>query len=64
MDPGAYAAAGVLESGAQLTNHERVGNKVKGKHHYPAEDNLDTVKVYEAIQNVSESPNCGKRHKG
>ena len=62
MDPGADAAAGVLESRAQLAYHQCIGNKVQCKHEYPAENNLYSVKVYEAVQYVSEAPYGGERH--
>ena len=63
-DPGAHTAAGMLKCRSQLSYHQRVGDKVQHEHQNPAENNLDSVKVYEAVQNVSKAPDCGKRHEG
>ena len=64
MDPGAYTAAGLLKCGAELSDHQRIRHEVENEHQYPAEDYLNSVKINEAIQHVTEAPYCGECHEG
>src|SRR5699024_4260234 len=45
IDPGIDTASAVLESGAQFSDHQGIRNKVQGKHQYPAEHYLRSVKI-------------------
>ena len=62
MEPRADAAALVLERGAQLAHHQRIGHKVQREHDDPAEDDLNAVKIDKPIQNISKPPYCRKSH--
>ena len=64
MNPGADTAAGVLKCRPELTYHKRIGNKVEGKHQNPAENNLDAIKIHEAVQYITKAPYGRERHKG
>ena len=64
VQPGADTAALVFKGGAQLAHHQRIGDKVKGKHEDPAEDDLRTIKVHKAVGNVAEAPDRRKGHEG
>ena len=64
VDPGADAAAGLFEGGAELTYHQGIRHEIESEHQNPAEDYLYSVEVNEAIQHVSESPNRGECHEG
>ena len=62
MHPGGDAAAFILKGGAELADHQRVGDEVEGEHQDPTEVHLRSVKVYEAVQDVAKAPNRGKCH--
>ena len=62
MDPGADAAAGSLKGRSQLAYHKGIGHKIQCEHQDPAENNLYTVKVYKAVEYISEAPDRGKGH--
>lgn len=62
VEPGADAAALILEGGPQFSHHQRVGHEVQGEHEQPAENDLDAVEVDKAVDNVSEAPDRGKSH--
>ena len=40
VDPGAHAAAGLFEGGAELTYHQGIRHKIESEHQNPAEDYL------------------------
>ena len=62
VDPGAHAAAGLFEGGAELTYHQGIRHEIESEHQNPAEDYLYSVEVNEDIQHVSESPNLALIH--
>ena len=62
VQPGADAAALVLEGRAQLTHHQGIGDEVKREHQDPAEDDLRAVEVDKAVGDVAKAPHGGKGH--
>ena len=64
VDPRADSTTGVFKRRTEFANHQSVRNKVQRKHQDPAEDNLNTVEVHVAVDDVTETPHGGERHKG